>query len=152
MQDNIDSEEFKFFKGDATTSFRGIASYFSIIFGLFIICLICPYNLVLSLIYLLVFLFLFSFMSWQMCYFGVSEKHLIIKNQNFTWYKKIYNIENISGILIYSPSKRADSLFITTKDNITYVYPAGTLRKNDWALLISALHDNGIKVRDDRNH
>jgi hypothetical protein len=75
----------------------------------------------------------------QLYYFRMSDELLVIENHLFVWYKRIYRLEDIRGVVLESPFKRSYSLRIRMVDFTSKTYAAGSLRTADWRTLAEKL-------------
>jgi hypothetical protein len=121
------------FKGNQITSFRGICLWGFIGFFVFKALISrTPVNIE-GLLFISGFSLLwFIAFSYQMHYFQVSDNYFIIRNHNFFWKKKVYNIDEINEVVFETQGKMPNCLRILTKDFKSKLYPAGTLRVNNW--------------------
>lgn len=87
--------------------------------------------------------------SYIMYYFKVSNNFFLIRNHNFFWVKKAYRISDIKEIVYETPGNLPNCLRIIIKDYRDKLYPAGTLRDNDWLNLKTTLESHKIKVRNE---
>lgn len=94
--------------------------------------------------------FMFAMFSWQMYYFGLTEKHLIIRNHNYPRMAKIYQLSDIKEVVFEHPyGTRLDCMRVITIDYKTKLYPAQTLRNKTWLKMKRELEKNGVKVRNE---
>ena len=84
---------------------------------------------------------------------GTKKKHLnnffVIRNHNVFWTKKPYNIKDIKEVVFETQGKMPNCLRVITKDFRNKLYPAGTLRDNNWIALKDKLEGYKIKVRNE---
>jgi hypothetical protein len=88
-------------------------------------------------------------LSYQMHYFILTDKFLIVKNSMWFWRNNIYALDNIREVLIETPEQLSTSMTVITRDFRTKRYPASNLKGETWKLLKRKLVSNGIKVRDE---
>lgn len=94
-------------------------------------------------------IFWFFMSSWMMYYFVVKDDELIIKNHNYLWVKKVFQIDNIKEVVFESNGNQPNSLRVITKDYRNILYLAGTLNDKTWLSLKLKLEEKGIKVRNE---
>lgn len=141
-------EEFEFFKSNQFITFRGL-----ILWGMpwFVLFSMVPKMRLTSTeasIFFITFLPVWiSINSFLFYYFGISDTKLMIKNHNFFWIKKTYELQDIREVVFESYRKAPDSLRVITKDFRTKRYPAATLSSANWLALKNALKSKGIVVR-----
>ena len=93
--------------------------------------------------------FWFSFNSWLMHYFKVSDKYFVVKNHNFFWKTKAYLLSDIDEVVFETQGKMPNCLRVITKNFKSKMYPAGTLRNKTWLQLKDKLEQYHIKVRNE---
>ena len=95
--------------------------------------------------------FMFAMFSWHMYYFGLTKEHLIIRNHNYPWITKIYQLSDIKEVVFEHPygTKLPDCMRVITIDYRTKLYPAQTLRNKTWLKMKRELEKNGVKVRNE---
>ena len=76
----------------------------------------------------------------------VSDNFFVVKNHNFIWTKKVYDISDIREIVFETQGKMPNCLRIITKDFRNKIYTAGTLRDKNWLALKAKLDGYKIKV------
>jgi hypothetical protein len=84
-----------------------------------------------------------------MHYFGIDKEFLIIRNHNLIWINKVYRIHDIKEVVFETQGKMPNCLRVITKRFKSKLYPAGTLRKENWLELKDALEKQGVKVRNE---
>ena len=138
------------FKGNQITSLRGICLWGFIGFFVFKALISkTPVNIE-GMLFISGFSFLwFIAFSYQMHYFQVSDNYFIIRNHNFFWKKKGYNIAEINEIVFETQGKMPNCLRVITKNFKSKLYPAGTLRVKNWLDLKDKLETYKIKVRNE---
>lgn len=93
-------------------------------------------------------LVVFLLTGFQMFYFKVSSTYLIVKNHYLPWIRWHYKLEDLTKISITRYSKLSKSLFIFIRGHHLYrVFPAGSLRSEDWAALRDRLEHAGLVVK-----
>ncbi len=149
-KDTAASDFYDTFKGNQLTSLRGIALWGLIgyIFYMFINSK-RPVDIGDVLFVSSFSLFWFIIFSYQMHYFQMSDNYFLIRNHNFFWKKKAYNIADIEEIIFETQGKMPNCLRIITKDFRNKLYPAGTLRNKNWLVLKDKLQAHNIKVRNE---
>ncbi|WP_295237210.1 hypothetical protein [Sediminibacterium sp.] len=141
---------FDTFKGNQITSFRGICLWGFIGFFVFkAIISRTPVNIEGMLFVFGFSLFWFIAFSYQMHYFQVSDNYFLVRNHNFNWKKKAYNINEIKEIVFETRGKMPNCLRVITNDFKYNLYPAGTLRDKNWLDLKDKLEKHKIKVRNE---
>lgn len=90
--------------------------------------------------------FLWSYFTF---YFQIDEGSLIIRNHNYFWVSKKYDLSNIHEITFETTRKWPNCLRVITNDFKTRLYPAGTLRDRDWQNLQKTFEQYGIPVRNE---
>jgi hypothetical protein len=131
------------FAGNPFTSFNGI-----MICGITIFILILllqkksfvPAHLFLSVPIIISYL---GF-GYQLHYFLISNKRLVVKNHLLPWINKVYNVEDIIEANFESQLRRSDALRISTSDFRSKQYISGSLRSKDWNLLKEKIKALGI--------
>lgn len=88
-------------------------------------------------------------LSVTMHYFVITEKYIIVKNNVWFWWSKVYEIENIKEIVLEMPLRQSTSLRIITKDFHSKTYQASSLRDKTWVELKACLLAKGIEVRNE---
>jgi hypothetical protein len=88
-------------------------------------------------------------LSYQMHYFILTDKFLIVKNSIWFWRKDIYSLDNIREIVIESPHRLSTSIRVITIDFKTKLYPAGNLTDKTWKLLRDKLQSKKITLRNE---
>lgn len=141
-------ENFETFKGRVLLSFEGMFLWGMIVVVAFMVLKKWDRQKTFSLIVTGLFiLFWFVFSSCRLNYFELSDKHLVVKNHNFFWKKKIFRISDIREISFEAPGRLPNSMRVITKDFRNKLYPAGTLRKSMWLDLKNKLEIRGIIVK-----
>lgn len=148
-----------YFKGRILLSFRGISMLVFIFFTSFIYILLVKdlkdYTIIFYTIgYLLIIGTIIFYYGWQMCYFGISDKQLIIGNSIFFWWRRTILLTDIKSIRIdmtilgsfhngyYSPYY----LRVFFDNFKTQKFYAATLSGKKWASLSEELKKKEIKV------
>ena len=90
-----------------------------------------------------------AMMGFELCYFILSQEQLEIRNHVFPWYRKTYELEDISDVVFAFASKRAYSLCIRTMDQRSHNYRAGSLRGANWRDLQKAFRKRHIMVHNE---
>lgn len=88
-------------------------------------------------------------LSYQMHYFILTDKFLIVKNSIWFWRKDIYSLDNIREVVFETPHRLSTSIRVITKDFKTKLYPAGSLKDKTWQLIREKLKSSQIKVRNE---
>ena len=149
-KDAVESDFYETYKGNQFTSLRGI-SLWSLI-GFFTYMILNngrPNTVGLTLFFFGFSTFWFIVNSYLMHFFQVSDNFFVIRNHNFFWKKKAYNIADIKEIVFETQGKMPNCLRIITKDFRNKFYPAGTLRDKNWFALKDKLEVYKIKVRNE---
>jgi len=152
---NIDKDVIRFadkeiFKGNQLTSLRGISLWGVIGFFGFIFLLKDQPAKIGPMIFILLFLiFWFVLNSWLMHYFELTKDYLVVRNHNFIWKIKIYQLSDIKEIVFETQGKQPNCMRVITKDFKNKIYPAGTLRDKTWLLFKDKLEAKGITVRNE---
>jgi len=138
------------YAGNPHTSYNGMLFYF---FAAFIISIpftstktFSPIDFVLLTPILMMYLGL----GHQLHYFLISENTLVVKNHFWFWKKHIYNLEEIREVVFEKPGRWSKSVRIITKDFKEKLYPAGSLRNQNWKELNLKLGELNIVVRNER--
>jgi len=92
---------------------------------------------------------LYFALGTQMCYFKLSDKYLVIRNQFLPWYRRSYRLDMIQNVVFERPYKRSYSLRVTTRDFSSKAFSAGSLRDDTWKALAKRLDQAGISVRSE---
>ena len=149
-KDAVASDFYETFKGNQLTSLRGISLWGLI--GFFVHMVINnkrPVHIGGVLFVSGFSLFWVIAFSYQMHYFQVSDNYFLVRNHNFFWKKKAYNIADIKEIVFETQGKMPNCLRVITKDFRNKLYPAGTLRDKNWLDLKDKLETYKIKVRNE---
>jgi hypothetical protein len=134
-KDAVESKLEKF-AGNPYTSLNGILFIFIIILNLYIYLSRKPVIIKLDDFFLLFLIPVgYFFFGSQLNYFLLSNKRLIVKNHFLFWVNTSYSIDSIAGTSFENVYKRSDALRITTNDNKSNRYSAGSLRSKHWELL-----------------
>lgn len=88
-------------------------------------------------------------LSYQMHYFILTDKFLIVKNSIWFWRKDIYPLGNIREVVFETPHRLSTSMRVITKDFKTKLYPAGSLKDKTWKLLEDKFQSKEIEVRNE---
>jgi len=88
-------------------------------------------------------------LSYQMNYFKMTNKYLIVKNSIWFWRNDVYLLSDIREVVIESPRKLSKSLRVITNDFQGKLYPSGNLRKSKWKELIEQLKAAKIEIRNE---
>lgn len=146
----VASDFYETFKGNQITSLRGILLWMLVGFMAYMLLNNKRPNTVGLTVFFLGFSTLwFIFNSYLMHYFQVSNNYFVVKNHNFFWKKKVYNIADIKEIVFETQGKMPNCLRIITNDFRNKLYPAGTLRDKNWFSLKDKLETYNIKVRNE---
>lgn len=86
-------------------------------------------------------------LSYQMHYFTITDRFLIVRNTFWFWRKHVYPLEEIREIVREKPYNWPFSLRVITDDFRDKLYPASSLSKHTWNELIARIEQDGIKVR-----
>lgn len=149
-KDAVASDFYETFKGNQLTSLRGISLWGLIGFFTFMQLNNKRPNTIALTIFLFGFsTFWFVANSYFMHYVQVSDNFLVIRNHNFFWMRKAYNIVDIKEIVFETQGKMPNCLRVITKDFRNKLYPAGTLRDENWLALKEKLESYNIKVRNE---
>ena len=97
----------------------------------------------------LVLLSIPSLLSYQMHYFIIGQKYLIIKNTIWLWRKDIYQLTDIKEVVIETPHRLSTSLRVITNDYRDKLYPAGSLSDKTWREMMKQLQNSKVKVRNE---
>lgn len=147
---SVATDFYETFKGNQITSLRGISLWGLI--GLFAYMIINnerPNTVGLTMIFLTFSTFLFVLFSYQMHYFQISDEYFLVRNHNFFWKKKVYNLSDVEEVVFETQGKMPNCLRVITKDFRNELYPAGTLRDKTWLELKDRLEAHDIKVRNE---
>ena len=95
-----------------------------------------------------IFMFFYWRMSTQTCYFFVSDRHLLVKNQLLPWVSHIYLLEQIKELTFITTTGGSNSLKVMTVDGRRRRYYAGSIRIKTWDALEEKLGQyNNIDIR-----
>jgi|GEM_PF-682689 len=147
------SDASKYYKGNPLLSFQGILLWSLVVFFLCIGVLDFKWHHHRDVFAMVISLSIFAFilLSTQMHYFAIKGECLIIKNYNFLWVKRVYDLKDIREV-VFEPGKSrlaTNTLRIIMNDFTSKTYPAGTLRDKKWMQLKEDLEKQGIKVRNE---
>ncbi|QHT71394.1 hypothetical protein GXP67_34420 [Rhodocytophaga rosea] len=143
-------EWFDTFKGNQFLSLKRISLW--LIFGTIVYTFIITDHLKTDwggLFLVLVALYWFFFLSWQMHYYKVSQTYFVVNNHNLIWINKAYRLADIHEIVFETRGNLPNCLRMITKDFRTALYPAGTLRDKTWLALKAKLETHNIPVRNE---
>jgi len=144
---DIRFEKFIDYKGLWWTTMTGLAIIFIAAFP-FAITLIkggefkMPIPVYLGLVGFFYFLF-----GYQLHYFKLSDKFLIVTNHVWIWRQKRFRLNNIQEIVFEQSGQLPVSLRIITNDFKSRLYPASSLRNKTWQELHKLIKDYNIKTR-----
>jgi len=94
-------------------------------------------------------LFMYLFMGFQMFYFKVSPRYIIVKNHYLPWINWHYKLEDISKLSISSNPRMSKCLAMTIKSHrFGKMFPAGSLRQDHWWVLQKRLGQAGFMVNE----
>lgn len=93
--------------------------------------------------------FWFSFHSYLMNYFQVSGNFFVVRNHNYFWKKRVYNISEIKEIVFETRNQMPNCLRVITNDFRSNLYPAATLHDATWLSLKDKLEALKIQVRNE---
>ena len=146
----VESDFYETFKGNQLTSLRGISLWGLVgFFAYMILNNKRPITVGLMIFFFGFTTFWFIVHSYLMHYFQVSDNFFVVKNHNFFWKKKAYNIADIKEVVFETQGKMPNCLRVITKDFRNKLYPAGTLRDKNWFALKDKLETYNIKVRNE---
>jgi hypothetical protein len=137
---------FEKYSGNPHTSFRGLLFYLFLA-GMIAIALSGNHKPLVSLILLIPVTAVYFGLGFQLHYFLLSDKYLVIKNHFWVWRKHTYYIDDIREIIFERPYRWSNTLRIITKEFKDKSYPAGSLSKKPWNDLISRLQSLKISIR-----
>lgn len=152
------SNSILYFKGRVLFSYRGISMLFFIFMISFVFIPLVREStgymiVVYAISYLLIISIIVFYFGWQLCYFGVSSKQLIIRNPIFFWWRRTILFSEIKSIRIDMTTIGRRSrpygpyyLRVFFDSLKTQKFYAGTLNGRKWALLSEELEKNEIKV------
>lgn len=147
----IEKENFYAFKGNPVFSFRGLMMWGLISCFVYILLFtegkISKLDALKAFVPLCAFWFLMN--AYCMHYFELSKNYFVIKNHYFLWIKDINKISDIEEIVFESQGKQPNSLRIITKDFRRKLYPAGTLKDNQWLEMKGEFEKRNIVVRNE---
>ena len=150
-KNDIRFEKEEKFKGPLFLSFSGIFLYGFIGFFIFLI-LTGDRNqpLINSIIAVGVWMiFLYSFLAWQMDYFGLKRNFLIIRNHNHPITVKVYRLSDIREVVFEQKGRLPNCMRVITVDYKKKLHFSQTLRKKTWIEMKKRLEESGVKVRDE---
>lgn len=91
--------------------------------------------------------FFYLLFGYQLHYFKLSDKFLIVTNHVWIWRQKKFRLSDIREIVFEQPDKLPVSMRIITNDFNSRLYPAGSLRNETWQDLHKRIKENNIKTR-----
>ena len=91
--------------------------------------------------------FFYFFFGYQLHYFKLSDKFLIVTNHVWVWRQKRFRINNIREIVFEQPDRLPVSMRIITNDFKSRLYPASSLRNKIWQDLHKQIKEKKIKTR-----
>lgn len=140
-------EKFLTYKGIWWLTFIGIA---------FIVIILLPFAIALMKgkgfnmpiqVYIGMVGFFYLVFGYQLNYFKLSDKYLVVKHHLWLWREKIYRLDEIEEIVTEQPYNISISLRVITTGYKSKLYPAGSLSKKKWKELHQQLKSHGVKVR-----
>jgi hypothetical protein len=103
--------------------------------------------------YLVIISIVIFYFGWQMCYFGISEKQLIVRNSIFFWWQQTILWTDIKSIridinVIGRPSRYYGPHYLRVffDDFKTRKFYAGALNGRKWASLSAEIELNGVRI------
>ncbi len=140
------------FNGNHALSFNGIMLYGWI--GFFVWLFITgdnnPFDNLGALIVLpIIFVSVPAVFSYQMHYFLLTGKNLVVRNSIWFWRKDSYEITDVREVVFEIPHRLSTSMRIITTDFRDKLYPAGNLNDKTWLKLKTELEKNGVTVRNE---
>lgn len=147
----LNFNEMKKYSGNHFLSFNGLMIYGWIGFLFFLTFKTgIDFNLGFGLVlFLASLLFFYGFFGYQLHYFYLDKKHLVIKNHVWPWRKFVYSLADIKEVVFEIPYRKSISLRVITKDYQSNLYPSGSLRQKTWKALKNDLRIKKIKVRNE---
>lgn len=143
----LDSEVYDIYKGNQFFTLQGIVLWVCIAFFIFIALKVGMWP---AFLFIVVFLsFLFYNLSWQMHYFKLSDRFLVVKNNNLFWKKDVYPLSDIREVVFETRAKMPICLRVITNEYKDKLYPANTLYMRTWLALKAQLESKNIKVRNE---
>ena len=137
-------DDFEKYAGNPITSFNGIL-FIGVILMLLLIPINNRQNLQPAHFFLITPIIMFYLgLGWQLNYFLISNKRLIVKNHFLFWTNREFDIRNIIVVNFEHPHKRSMALRITTKDFKSKMFSAGSLRDRHWIQIKEKLERSGI--------
>lgn len=86
---------------------------------------------------------------YQLHFFVLTNKRIIVKNHMWPWYAKEYPLAEIEEVVLESPPKLSYSLRIIDNEFNSKIFPAGSLKDETWKRLLNELKKKNIKVRSE---
>jgi hypothetical protein len=149
--DSISSATVIYYKGNPFLSFDLLIKWTVIL--IFLVPApnaILAHKFGLAAIFVTLSLLFYIYLSGRFYYFGLSDSHLLIRNNDRFWFRADYALSNIKEVVFdqWSP-KIPVTLRIITTDFENRGFPGGTLKNKHWQQLKSDFEARGIKVRVD---
>lgn len=91
----------------------------------------------------------FTLTAFQMNYFKVTDRHLIIANHYLFRKKAAFAIQDIEELVFETRYKQPNLLRVITKDLRHEVFPAASLRDSHWLAFKAKMEGRGIIVRNE---
>lgn len=140
-----------YYKGNPFLSFDSLIKWF--IISIFLVPIpnaVLAHKFALAIIFVIPSLLFYIYLSGRFYYFGLSDSHLLIRNNDRFWFRAEYALSDIKEVAFdqWSP-KIPVTLRIITMDFENRGFPGGTLKNKHWQQLKSDLEVRGIKVRVD---
>ena len=85
----------------------------------------------------------------MMNYFEISERYLIVKNQNYLRKSKVFELSSIKEVVFEMAGKGPNSTRIISSNFDYNLYLAATLSDSMWLKMKLKLESKGIKVRNE---
>lgn len=143
----LKQQKFEVFTRSQFFTLYGIAMWLLLAFLITIWLTTGKKTLGINIFLLLVSIGIFSLYSYGTNYFCLSDKYLVVKNNNFFWKQVVYPLAEITEVHMEYLGKGHKGLRIKTKHFRSNVYPATLLTDKQFNLLLKALQLNGVPVR-----
>jgi hypothetical protein len=145
MKDVVNDEHYITYKGHPLLNYTLLV----FIVGMLVFGFITNSDITGDMIFFLLFgIFGFVYLSFQVYYFEVSDKHLVIRNHNMFWLKKGYNLGNIQ-IIFEQPYRRPNAIRVINTNGRGRLFMAGSLTDRQWVALKEQFEKANVPIADE---
>jgi len=140
-------------RGNHFLSLNGLAIYGWIAFSIYIFMTtdLANYFGALFIVLITMFGIFYGFLGFQLHYYYLDKKYLVVKNHVWPWLIHKYKIDNIKQVVFEMPYRKSTSLKVITKDCKSKLYPGGSLRNSNWQDLLNEFENLKMDIRKETN-